>query len=64
MEKMKKDKVFVFRLSEEDSQELEAVAKTIQRSKSGTLRYALREIARVVREHPDKTKLIRSIRAS
>lgn len=61
---MKKNKVIVIRMSEDESRELEKVATTIQRSKSGTIRYALREIARVVREHPDKTKLIKSIQAS
>lgn len=52
------------RMSEQEAKELKEVADTIQRSQSGTLRYALHEIARVVREHPDKTKLIRTIRAS
>ena len=61
---MKKDKVFMIRLSEQDAQELNSVAQMIQRSKSGTLRYALHEIARVIQEHPNKTQLIRSIRAS
>jgi len=60
----KKNKVFVMRMSEQEAKELKEVADTIQRSQSGTLRYALHEIARVVREHPDKTKLIRTIRAS
>lgn len=61
---IKKTKVFVMRMSEQDAQELREIAKTIERSQSGVLRYALHEIARVVREHPNKTQLIRSIRAS
>lgn len=52
------------RMSEQDEAELEQLSKHIHRSKSGALRYALREVARAVREHPDKTKLIRTIKAS
>ena len=59
---MKKDKVFNLRLTEQDEKELQEVANTIRRSKSGTLRFALNEIARVVRESPDKAELIRTIR--
>ena len=61
---MKKNKMFVMRMSEQEVQELREVARIIQRSQSGVLRYALHEIATAVREHPDKTKLIRTIRAS
>lgn len=60
----KKNKVFIMRMSEKEEAELQEISQMIQRSKSGTLRFALSEIARVVREHPDKTKLIRTIRAS
>ena len=59
---MKKDIVFMILLSKQDSQELSDVAKMIQRSKSGTLRFALHEIARVVREHPNKAELVKTIR--
>ena len=52
----------MIRLSKQDSQELSDVAKMIQRSKSGTLRFALHEIARVVREHPNKAELVKTIR--
>lgn len=60
----KKNKVFVMRMSEEDEAELEELSKNIHRSKSGALRYAMRQVARYVREHPNKTQLIRTIRAS
>ncbi len=60
----KKNKVFVMRMSEKEEAELKELSQTIQRSKSGALRYALAEIARVVREHPNKVHLIRTIRAS
>ena len=59
---MKKDKVFNLRLTEQDEKELQEVANTIRRSKSGTLRFALHEIARVVRDHPNKAELIRTMR--
>jgi hypothetical protein len=62
--RMKKTKVFVMRLSEKEEAELKEISKTIQRSKSGTLRYALSEIARVIRAHPNKAHLIKTIRAS
>ena len=52
------------RLSEKEEADLQEISKTIQRSKSGTLRYALSEIARAIREHPDKAHLIKTIRAS
>jgi len=60
----KKNKVVIVRMSEQDEAELEQLSKNINRSKSGALRYALREVARAVREHPDKIKLIRTVRAS
>lgn len=59
---MKKVKVFNLRMTEQDEKELQEVASTIRRSKSGTLRFALHEIARVVRDHPNKAELIRTIR--
>lgn len=59
---MKKNKVFNLRLTEQDEKELQEVASMIRRSKSGTLRFALHEVARVVREYPNKAELIRTIR--
>lgn len=58
----KKNKVFVMRMSEKEEAELKELSQTIKRSKSDALRYALGEIARLVREHPDIAYLIKTIK--
>ena len=58
---MKKDKVFVLRLSKQDLQTLNNVAQRTKRTKSDAFRWALFFVAQVLEEHPEHT-LVKQIR--
>lgn len=58
---MKKDKVFVLRLSKQDLQTLNNVALRTKRTKSGAFRWALVLVAQALDEYPEQA-LVKQIK--
>ena len=58
---MKKNQVFVLRMSERDLKELRIVAQITERSKSDTLRWALHQVAKVIHEQPERIQLVKEL---
>lgn len=59
---MKKNKTFVFRLSNSDLITLNDVSNKINRSKSDTVRWALHQVANSLQKYPEKIQLLKEIK--